>query len=840
MNRFVAAIVLGVPAVVVGQSPPSWIQLPADVDRYYGSARLAETIGGDRFFSPDGRELFVFGPGFIRAWDVESGQPVRDIVPTLRGPKVVPAGQWRSTKEDLPAIRELKFGGAGFAGNRDRLFLHTTDGIAFVVHPESGAWQQKPSRVPFEGKMSRLTADGNRVLYNTRFGLQVLETKTGKGAWEYASKPRDVAPLADITPDGRSVVLLSPSGALEVHTLADSKVRASTPWRSSAGDPGLTSALQCSPDGIVAALSSPRGITFFNLDPLEEIGAIRFDSAVEQLVPIRFSPDGKRLAASLPTGLRLYDTAALKLVSEYPDVPVSPPAFSPDGKLLAVPSHLGGFRFFDSQTGTELHRVSGHAGPITAAALSPDGRTLVTAGVDPELCVWDTAAGREIVRVSGTSQAGPRAIDLAADGRVAVLADSEGVVSWVDVTSGMRLLTEQNIDDASCLNLARDGRTLFVGSHSSPFRAIDVSNGRVLWTGDAGSGPATCAASTADGQWIVTWERNIGSRCRDARTGTDRWVFSPTRGQVRRVAVSPNGQWAAAANTAGEVFLIRLADGRRVETIETGRGSVTAVFFTPDGRTLGYVKSIPDPRYGPETTVLTVRELLSGQDIARVLHPAGPVVWAVSSTDGRTAYTAAAPGFALRWRLGPSESPLLPDRSELCATWRVLGDNNPRFARDAMARLASRPADAVQTLAAGMRPEGQVFGRYLPELIADLDSPRFAVRARADLRLRRLGWWAEEDLRKALAAPKSAEARERIEAIRRAIDSSASRSSSEGLGRARACAVLADLNTAAARSLLAAVAMFWPEAWVELARPRPLVAGDPIDVGAAIVRRAAR
>jgi WD40 repeat protein len=839
MNRLVAAIVLGVPAVVLGQSPPPWFQLPSDADRYYGSARLGETIGDDRFFSPDGRELFVFRPGFIRAWDVESGQPVRDIIPTRDGPKVVPAGQWRPTKDDLVADRDWKFGGAAFAGTRDRLLLQTTGGFAFVIHPESGAWQQKPWRESGINTLG-LSADGARILCRSEVALLVVETKTGKRAWEYPSKYRDPVAVADITPAGRSVVLLSPSGALEVHAVADGKVSVSIPWAPRDDRRGMSSILRCSPDGATAALSSPRGITFFNLDPLEEIGSIRYDSPVDQLVPIRFSPDGKRLAVSHPSKLRLYDTAALKLVSEFPGVPESQPAFSPDGKLLAVPSRLGGLRFVESETGTERHRVSGHAGPMTAAALSSDGQVLVTAGVEPELCVWDAATGREVVRVNGTGQSAPRAVDLSPDGRIVVVADSEGIVSWVDVTAGRRLLTEQNIDDATCLSLARDGRTLFVGSLSSAFKAIDVSSGQVLWTGNRGSGPAACATCTADGQWVVTWERNIGLRCRDARTGTDRWVFSPTRGQVQRVAVSVNGQWAAAANTSGEVLLVRLADGRRVDVVETGRGAISAVFFTSDTRSLGYVKSIPDPRYGPETTVLAVRELLSGQDLVRVVHPAGPVVAAVSSPDGRAVYTAAAQGFALRWRLGPSESPLLPDRSELCANWRVLGDNNPRFARDAMARLARRPAEAVQTLAAGMRPEREVFGRYLPALIADLDSPRFAVRSRADLRLRRLGWWAEEDLRNAVAVPKSAEARERLEAIRRAIDPSGSRSSSEQLCRARACAVLADLNTPASRSLLAAMAMFWPEAWVELARPRPLVAGDPIDVGAAIVRRAAR
>src|SRR5690606_16731232 len=63
-------------------------------------------------------------------------------------------------------------------------------------------------------------------------------------------------------------------------------------------------------------------------------------------------------------------------------------------------------------------------------------------------------------------------------------------------------------------------------------------------------------------------------------------VFAETFGRIASLAVSPDGQMVAAGTTDGKVHLWRLADYKRIETLEAHGGWVWSVAFSPDSRLL--------------------------------------------------------------------------------------------------------------------------------------------------------------------------------------------------------------------------------------------------------------
>lgn len=121
---------------------------------------------------------------------------------------------------------------------------------------------------------------------------------------------------------------------------------------------------------------------------LEDFGGI--------IDPVRFSPDGTRLAFGVGDGTaRVIDLAgdADAIVFELDALQVTDMAFNPDGTLLAT---AGGFpdstaQIWDIQNEERSARLEGHAGAVTALAFSPDGEVIATGGDDSTLRLWQDA-----------------------------------------------------------------------------------------------------------------------------------------------------------------------------------------------------------------------------------------------------------------------------------------------------------------------------------------------------------------------------------------------------------------------------------------------------------------
>ncbi|HJU55964.1 MAG TPA: TIR domain-containing protein [Pyrinomonadaceae bacterium] len=128
----------------------------------------------------------------------------------------------------------------------------------------------------------------------------------------------------------------------------------------------------------------------------------------DELKGMTLSPDGKKLAVSHPSWVKIFNAEKLQAGSKWfsdggsaPDHTIKTDgadviAFSLDGRTLVASDNQGLVKFWSTVSGQELIRLRGHEKAIVALAFSPDGLTLATGGLDKKLKLWFAASDEEV------------------------------------------------------------------------------------------------------------------------------------------------------------------------------------------------------------------------------------------------------------------------------------------------------------------------------------------------------------------------------------------------------------------------------------------------------------
>ena len=121
-----------------------------------------------------------------------------------------------------------------------------------------------------------------------------------------------------------------------------------------------------------------------------------------------FSPDGTKVTTvTSPSGegtllnQQSGEAAPLKLNVLEPSIA---PGFSPDGRLLVVPSYRSNVRIFDVTANHEVAALRGYMYGVHSAAFSPDGGRVVSGGTWSEaIAVWDTLSHERLLTLPASS-----------------------------------------------------------------------------------------------------------------------------------------------------------------------------------------------------------------------------------------------------------------------------------------------------------------------------------------------------------------------------------------------------------------------------------------------------
>jgi RNA polymerase sigma factor (sigma-70 family) len=379
----------------------------------------------------------------------------------------------------------------------------------------------------------------------------------------------------------------------------------------------MDEAVALSPDGkLLAAMQYDGTVHFFDAATGIEVREVkRQDNNARTITNwLRFSPDGKLLAAALDgKTVDLIDVGKAEVVRSlaHPNA-VFAAAFSPEvpggagsGKLLAA----GGYdspkyfiRLWDVASGKELRKFNGHAGGVRTAAFSPDGATLATGGDDGRVRIWDVATGKELRNVKLDDSRRVRSVAVSPDGKTVAAAGQS--LRFIDPATG----TERLKIDVAATNLRfdADGKAL-TGAVQGAIVRWDVATGKPL-TPAGGESVVSRVLATADGKWVVTYDRAGVVRIWDAATGKERRRIQAA--DQHGIALSPgvpgaagSGRLLAYATVApdvkfkdpnnpntthegGRVRLWEMIADRPLDRFPAFPGQAHDLHFTADGKTL--------------------------------------------------------------------------------------------------------------------------------------------------------------------------------------------------------------------------------------------------------------
>jgi WD40 repeat protein/serine/threonine protein kinase len=459
---------------------------------------------------------------------------------------------------------------------------------------------------------------------------RVWDARTGRPVCEPVPHPERIV-LARFSPDSQTFVTLCDDRSIRLFD-AHSGQSLLKPLRHGVGPPewGFFRETAFSPDGalLVAASKEERVLRVWSLRTGAMVNLLVHPW--REVARVRFSPDGRRLAAAFDTN----SAAIWDLTTKPPQVvwistqaSIQSAEFSPEGQRVVTASTDGTARVWDAITGKPAGPSLHHANAVASALFSPEGLQVVTASLDETVRIWDAETGEALAEPINVENAAFYG-QFHPDGQ-RVLSASNGKTVLVWWVCGSVSLSLHDRFQPTCVEFSSDNARVVVGTEQGQVQIWESVTGRGPTVLSGHSDSVRCAAFSADGKHVATGSRDGTARVWAVVSGqpvakpfvmgvrrTDVFLvqFSPDSRRVMAASysgaarlwdavtgepasppmgdgviaaqLSPNGRWIATGETNGTVRIWDCATGRPVSAILRHEGPILSVCFSPDSKRL--------------------------------------------------------------------------------------------------------------------------------------------------------------------------------------------------------------------------------------------------------------
>lgn len=392
--------------------------------------------------------------------------------------------------------------------------------------------------------------------------------------------PADAADAAFITYRGHQTLLVAAGTSFEAIDPSTGKTVVDA-----AGDrasPTTVAHVAAGPQGAVAVYTDGRML------PLDAGGSGTLNVAAPtsglHFSDAAFSPDGTLLALAADDGtVRILQANTLQSVQTLAPGGSSRAhaalcvRFSPDGRYLAAGFDTGRVALWKVAGFARIASVQRHSGQVDLVRFSPSGNSFVTAGSDGSLAFWTIPAD---LRLAGSAhRSAITQIARAPDGTLAV-ASHDGVVSLWNTGGGLRYARSLRRTPRTWwtqdVQFSADGRELVSADGDSA--SLWRSDGTYITGVLANSGRRLSAAAVLpDGSGFLVAQRNK-YEVTGSFTGTNKWyefdkkskVIQRQSGYQRDIAslqVDPQARFVLAVSPFDKIATLSWLNGKRKERI---------------------------------------------------------------------------------------------------------------------------------------------------------------------------------------------------------------------------------------------------------------------------------
>jgi RNA polymerase sigma factor (sigma-70 family) len=587
----------------------------------------------------------------LTAVEVSRGSaPAVTAAPTVRAALAFLAGHGqhgRATRLAEGVLRGAALGRWKVAGTLLLLSAGLAVAAGLLARPQPGDPPPAPPAAP--APEVRVDGDGDPLPEGALFRLGSLRLR-------HRTTLRSVA----FTPDGEALVSAGWGRVISFWDPATGKERR----RIEAPAKGVD-AIAFSRDGkLLAGAGMDGAVILWDAATGKEIR--RLEGHRRQVKGIAFSPTGDRLVAGDAEAARLWDVASGKVLHVLPvggQWGVSTVAYSPDGKLVAAAGDNATTFVWGAASGRQIHRLRGEGTYIYALTFAPDSASLLVGVENGSAAVWDLKTGKPGRPLPGKLRS-LKVFAFSPDGKLLATGDGNRQLRlWDWAARTERWHVTAHPDSVQSVSFSPDGRTLASGSAESSIHLWDVAMGKPLLPTPGHQERLTAVAFSPDGRTIFTgaWDRTV--RVWDAATGRERKTLTagtekeeePFRtATVGHLVVSPDGKLLAVQRADESLLLWELPSGREWMRFRAG-----SVAFSPDGKLFACGGR---GTQGAQTNMGVIRlyERATGKLVREIHGHKTPVSAVVFSPDGKTLFSRGVMFFGMRTgEIGESETEFL-------------------------------------------------------------------------------------------------------------------------------------------------------------------------------------